>query len=80
MPGYNTKYMKTVPINKRVAEAIERQGWTLHDVAKRAKWSVRRMQRLVGGKTRITAEDVETIARVIKLSVRDLFGDHGDDL
>lgn len=67
--------MKVRPLHERVRSHIEHAGLTITDLARLTGWHELRAGRLLRNKTRLLAEDMETLARVLNKSVGALYRD-----
>lgn len=64
---------RRVPIHTRVKIHVEQNGLTVGELADLAGWTYLRTLRLMLGRTRLLADDIETIARVLDCEVADLY-------
>lgn len=61
------------PIHERVKAHVAAAKLTHSDLAKKTGWSEQRVYRVLNGKTDLSAEDMEKLARVLKTPVAELF-------
>jgi transcriptional regulator with XRE-family HTH domain len=65
--------MRKKPIHHRVKECVDAAGVSNAELARKTGWHELRVWRLLSGKTDLTAEDMEVIARILKCDVADLY-------
>lgn len=63
------------PLYERVKGHVERSGLGQAQIAHEAGWSEKRLQRLLNGDTNLLAVDMETLARVLRKPVAELYKD-----
>lgn len=63
--------------NRLVADHVESSGLSEEQLAKQTRWSLKRVQRILAGKTYVSALDMATLARVLDKPVGDLFTEPG---
>lgn len=61
------------PVHERVKAHIASAELTHADLAKKTGWSEQRVYRVLNGKTDLSAEDIELIARILRKPVGDLY-------
>ena len=61
------------PVHERVHEHVRVAGFTHAQLAEKTGWDEQRVYRVLHGKTRLTAEDMELLARVLKKPVAELY-------
>lgn len=61
------------PIHERVTAHARDAGLSNADIAKKTGWHYLRVLRLLNGDTDLSAEDMETLARVFGRSVAELY-------
>jgi cyanate lyase len=64
---------KRKPIHSRVKDRVDNRGLTHVDIAKKTGWHELRVCRLLTGKTKLTADDMEVFARLLDCDVGDLY-------
>lgn len=62
-----------LPIIRRVARHVRRSRLTEEEIAKRARWSSKKVHRLLTGQTELGAVEIRVLARVFDVPVGDLF-------
>ena len=63
------------PIHDRVRVHVERAGLTHSQLAEKTGWDEQRVYRVLHGKTRLTAADMELLAGVLEKPVASLYRD-----
>jgi transcriptional regulator with XRE-family HTH domain len=61
------------PIHECVAEHVKDAGLSISDLAEKTGWHYLRTMRLLNGDTDLSAEDMKTIAELLKRPVADLY-------
>lgn len=61
------------PIHERVKAHVKHAKLTHAGLAKKTGWDEQRVYRVLNGKTDLSAEDMELLARVLKVTVADLY-------
>lgn len=65
--------MARQPIHERVKAHVAAADLTHADLASKTGWSEQRVYRVLNGKTDLSAEDMEQLARILKVAVADLY-------
>jgi transcriptional regulator with XRE-family HTH domain len=65
--------MERRPIHERVKDHVERAGLSHAELAKLTGWDEQRVYRVLAGKTRLTAVDMELLARILDKPVASLY-------
>jgi transcriptional regulator with XRE-family HTH domain len=66
---------KQRPIHERVHDHVKAAGLTYAQLAAQTGWSEQRVYRVLSGRTDLSAEDMELLARILKKTVAELYGD-----
>lgn len=61
------------PIHERVKEQVDDAGFSVAELAKETGWDEQRVYRLLTGRTKLTAEDIETLAKILNKTVIALY-------
>jgi len=65
--------MARQPIHERVKGHVELAGITHAELAAKTGWDEQRVYRVLAGKTRLTAADMELLAKILEKPVASLY-------
>ena len=66
-------------VGRRAATARRAGGWTQEQVAERAGFSIKYLQRIEGGRENLTIKSLVELAAVLGIEVVEFFVSDGDD-